>query len=311
LVQPSFTDSPITMHIMLQSRACSRSLLGRWQEQLVRSTSVVQEASIGRMKRTTTGQTHFSGLTQNSTCQSQCCSCHSCISPSSAASRIHPQTTSRRTIYGSSWNSQSRKCVSTVVFNDGRMTSCRSFSGGSSKDDNNKHNHELSTDQEVQHFLCPDDLKLAVEAAQSEAEESSTLPTPLSVNASPTTSTSDLPGAQTGGKKLAIVFTCTVCNTRSAKKFSEQAYTKGVVLIRCPGCQNLHLIADRLGMFEDKGEDGSGWDVEKLMSEVGGNVKAVTNENVLELTIEDMLGSKLNEVVSNQQETTEPSSTSK
>ena len=33
-----------------------------------------------------------------------------------------------------------------------------------------------------------------------------------------------LPGTEHGGRRLAIVFTCTVCDTRSAKKFSEQAY---------------------------------------------------------------------------------------
>eukprot|EP00521_Asterionellopsis_glacialis_P007976 CAMPEP_0195282308 /NCGR_PEP_ID=MMETSP0707-20130614/1236_1 /TAXON_ID=33640 /ORGANISM="Asterionellopsis glacialis, Strain CCMP134" /LENGTH=218 /DNA_ID=CAMNT_0040341265 /DNA_START=249 /DNA_END=905 /DNA_ORIENTATION=- len=214
-------------------------------------------------------------------------------------------------ILSSSWNSRRRKNVS-AIFSDGRLTSYRSFSGGDNPDDNKKHDRELSTDDEVQHFVCPDDLKLAVEAARSEAEKSSSLSTAPSEDdgdGSPTTT--DLPGAQTGGKKLAIVFTCTVCNTRSAKQFSEQAYTNGVVMVRCPGCQNLHLIADRLGMFEDKGEDGTGWDVQKAMSKMGENVKAVTNDNVLELTMEDMLGSKLDEVVSDQQQNTESPQTMK
>lgn len=101
----------------------------------------------------------------------------------------------------------------------------------------------------------------------------------------------DVPGTtNTRGRTLAIVYTCAVCDTRSAKQFTEHAYRHGVVLVRCPGCQNLHLIADRLGWFHDAGEDSRDWDVEKAMAEAGNSVTAVAGEDVLELTQVDVIG---------------------
>ncbi|KAG5446334.1 Heat shock protein with a zinc finger motif [Clonorchis sinensis] len=52
--------------------------------------------------------------------------------------------------------------------------------------------------------------------------------------------------------KMYIEFTCKKCNHRSCKHFSKHAYQKGIVIIRCEGCQSLHLIADNLGWIKDK-----------------------------------------------------------
>lgn len=96
----------------------------------------------------------------------------------------------------------------------------------------------------------------------------------------------DVPGVKTQGEKYAMVYTCKVCSTRSVKKISKHSYHHGCVLVRCPGCQNLHLIADHIGIFEDKG-----WTIESYLSQHGENVKRVVNDGVLELTREDIIGS--------------------
>lgn len=90
---------------------------------------------------------------------------------------------------------------------------------------------------------------------------------------------------------MVIIFTCTVCETRSIKQFSESA---PVVLVRCPGCQNLHLLVDRLGWFADD-EYGKTFDI---IQQIQKTKKSVTNDNnddeggVLELTLEELVGSK-------------------
>jgi len=77
-----------------------------------------------------------------------------------------------------------------------------------------------------------------------------------------------VPGAQQGGDKYVIVYTCKVCNTRAARTITKAAYHHGVVLIRCPGCTNLHLVADHLGYFDDDSVD-----IERMAAAKGESVR--------------------------------------
>lgn len=53
-----------------------------------------------------------------------------------------------------------------------------------------------------------------------------------------------------GGQKKFIAFTCKKCGTRNSKTMSKVAYERGIVIIRCDGCKNNHLIADNLGWIK-------------------------------------------------------------
>lgn len=84
---------------------------------------------------------------------------------------------------------------------------------------------------------------------------------------------------------LAMIFTCKVCETRSIKTVCRESYEKGVVVARCGGCNNLHLIADHLGWF---GEPGS---IEDFLAARGEEVKKGSIDT-LNLTLEDIAGRK-------------------
>ncbi|XP_052198669.1 uncharacterized protein C24H6.02c [Diospyros lotus] len=82
---------------------------------------------------------------------------------------------------------------------------------------------------------------------------------------------------------LAMIFTCKVCETRSIKTMCRESYEKGVVVARCGGCNNLHLIADHLGWF---GQPGS---IEDFLAARGEEVKK-GSVDTLNLTLEELAG---------------------
>ena len=120
-----------------------------------------------------------------------------------------------------------------------------------------------------------------------------------------------IPGVKSGGEKLIIMYTCKVCETRSARKISKHSYQRGVVVVKCACCNNMHLICDHIGVFEDKG-----WTIDQFLSEHRSQVatttssgrnqrdssshsvdsdsssssKYITEENVYELTLQDIIG---------------------
>ncbi|KAL2720159.1 hypothetical protein V1478_010425 [Vespula squamosa] len=87
--------------------------------------------------------------------------------------------------------------------------------------------------------------------------------------------------------KLQLIFICKKCNTQNNKIISKLAYQKGVVIIRCDGCKNNHLIADNLGWFSELGQHIN---IEKILAAKGETVRKIqyNSEGFLALPKEEL-----------------------
>ena len=86
-----------------------------------------------------------------------------------------------------------------------------------------------------------------------------------------------------------FVYTCKVCGNRSERKISKRAYHHGVVLVKCPGCEKNHLVADNLKWFDD--DPITIEDIMKAQGEtvVKGTCNHVSDEGSVQVSLEDIV----------------------
>jgi len=66
-------------------------------------------------------------------------------------------------------------------------------------------------------------------------------------------------------RKFQLQYTCKICDTRNSIKVTRIAYRKGIVIARCKGCDNKHLIADNLNWLSGFDYDNGETNIEQYM----------------------------------------------
>ncbi|CAL5209197.1 unnamed protein product [Lathyrus oleraceus] len=142
---------------------------------------------------------------------------------------------------------------------------------------------EVSTQTNPNKPVCEDVGNNEADALKSSVN-SDNVPTSMSITENSSIKFSANSSLKTSSRHdLAMIFTCKVCETRSIKTVCRESYEKGVVVARCGGCNNLHLLADHLGWF---GEPGS---IEDFLATQGEEVRR-GSVDTLNLTLEDIAG---------------------
>lgn len=80
---------------------------------------------------------------------------------------------------------------------------------------------------------------------------------------------------KTKRERFDLLFTCNVCEAPNSHSISRHAYTKGTVIVTCPGCNSTHLIADNLNWIEDDFKN-----LEEAMAKRGTPVRRIVNDGV-------------------------------
>merc|ERR1719213_825379 len=75
--------------------------------------------------------------------------------------------------------------------------------------------------------------------------------------------------------RFEMQFTCNLCGERNEHSISRRAYTKGTVIVTCPGCNATHLVADNLNWIEDDFVN-----LEEYMAKQGTPITRIANDGV-------------------------------
>lgn len=70
---------------------------------------------------------------------------------------------------------------------------------------------------------------------------------------------------QVVSRKFQLQYTCKICDTRNSIKVTRIAYRKGIVIAKCKGCDNKHLIADNLNWLSGFDYDNGERNIEQFM----------------------------------------------